>query len=317
MELTGVHSASLACAPGAACAAAADDAVVHVFSLTDFSLSSADFGDDAVLIDAAPPLRLLPPQPLSLVAAGHATGAGPRALAPDAFSADGCVAAGACAGDGSSVADVDDGGVWLVHDFGSSGALVAGYTAAAGGGARFFLEKSCEPPPPSAAGAAAAVAAAASWTPVVVAGAEGDCAAAAAGAGAFFALHEPEWGSRFRLRVTGGRAGGAWVRAFALVGWRAAAAPPAAVGLRVLVSGAAGARRLRLVTTDRRLDVTAAGGAALVAGVAYDVAVAVCSRGGELWAAATLDGAPLPILPANVAIRAMRVPAGRHRIEMR
>lgn len=32
---------------------------------------------------------------------------------------------------------------------------------------------------------------------------------------------------------------------------------------------------------------------------------------------ATLDGEPVEILPANVAVRAVRVPAGRHRIEMR
>jgi hypothetical protein len=31
---------------------------------------------------------------------------------------------------------------------------------------------------------------------------------------------------------------------------------------------------------------------------------------------ATLDGAPVPVLRANLAFRAVRVPAGRHRIEM-
>ncbi|MFN7701436.1 MAG: YfhO family protein, partial [Deltaproteobacteria bacterium] len=34
------------------------------------------------------------------------------------------------------------------------------------------------------------------------------------------------------------------------------------------------------------------------------------------WSA-TLDGAPVDIVPANVAVRAVRVPAGAHRIEMR
>ena len=71
-----MHSEPLAYAPGAASASNG----VHVFSLTAFSLASADFGDDAVLIDAAPPLRLLPPQPLSMIGdASCASGAGLRA----------------------------------------------------------------------------------------------------------------------------------------------------------------------------------------------------------------------------------------------